>query len=151
MANVIYTKLFERMGTANLNWDTAVIRCAAERDTSTYTVDKDHDFMGDTTGFIEITAAGYTRQTTAGTLVVDDANDRVELDVADISFGASVTAGQTCDQLIFYIQTGGDDSTPADDPLICRIDTATGLPAATGGGAFNVTIDAQGLIQLLQP
>jgi len=153
MPNIIYTKFFEQLANGAVDFDAVgtVVRCAAERDTSTYVANKDHDFMGDTTGFIEITAAGYTRQTVATKAVnIDDANDRVELDFDDISFGASVAAGQTANELIFYVQTGGSDATPADDPLIARIDTATGLPAATGGGAFNVTIDAQGFLHLLQ-
>ena len=127
------------------------MRCLLERSTSTYSPNKDHDFVGDLTNLVEISVASYTRQTvTAKAVNIDDANDRVELDFGDIAFG-NLEAGQTVSALIFYRQTGGSDATPADDDLIARVDTATGLPAVLGGGAFNVTIDAEGFIQLSQP
>lgn len=153
MANVIYTQFFNVLSNGGLDWDAAgtVIRCLLERDTSTYAVNKDHDFVGDLTGLVEITVAGYARQTVSAKAVnIDDANDRVELDFNDIAFGA-LPAGQTTKALIFYQQTGGSDATPADDPLIARIDTATGLPAVLGGGNFDVLVDAEGFIQLSQP
>lgn len=153
MANVLYTKFFEQIANGGLDFDAAgtVIRCMLERSTSTYTPNKDHDFVGDMTGFVECTVASYARQTLGSKAVnIDDANDRVELDCADIAFG-SLESGQTIDALVFYRQTGGSDATPNDDDLIAYIDTATGLPAALGGGAFNVTINAEGLIQLSQP
>lgn len=155
MANIIYTKFFEQISTAALDWDNAaeVVRCLLERDTSTYTENKDHDFLDSFTGGggVEITVASYARQTvTTKAVTIDDANDRVELDFDNIAFG-NLETGQTVESLIFYEQTGGSDATPADDPLIARVDTATGLPATLGGGAFNVTIDTEGFIQLSQP
>lgn len=150
MANIIYTRFFERIAGANLNWASAVLRAMLERSTSTYTPNKDHDYVGDLSGFVEISVASYARQTLgSGAVNIDDANDRVELDCADISFG-NLESGQTADALVLYAQTGGNDSTPNDDPLIAYIDTATGLPAVLGGGAFNVTINSEGLIQLAQ-
>lgn len=153
MANIIYTKFFERIATANLDLDNAgtVVRCLLERSTSTYSPNKDHDFVGDLTSLVEISVASYARQTVANKAVnIDDANDRVEFDFDNISFG-SLESGQTVLALIFYQQTGGSDATPNDDDLICRIDTATGLPAVLGGGTFTVTIDTEGFIQLSQP
>lgn len=151
MANLLFTRFFERMATGNLNWASAVLRCLLERSTSTYSPNKDHDFVSDLSGLVEVSVASYARQTLASAAVnIDDANDRVELDCNDLSFGALET-GQTALALIFYVQTGGSDASPSDDPLIARIDTATGLPATLGGGTFAVTINAEGLIQLSQP
>lgn len=154
MANLIFTKFFERLATANLDFDNAgtVVRCLLERDTSSYTPDKDHDFLDSFTGGsgVEVSVASYARQTVSNKAVnIDDANDRVELDFDNVAFG-NLETGQTVQALIFYAQTGGNDSSPEDDPLICYIDTATGLPATLGGGAFNVTIDSEGLIQFSQ-
>ncbi len=151
MPNVIYTRFAERLASANINWASAVVRVMLERSTSTYTPNKDHDFVSDLTGFVEISVASYARQTAANKAVnVDDANDRVELDLDDVSFG-NLETGQTARALVLYLQTGGNDSTPNDDALIAYIDTATGLPAVLGGGAFTVTIDVEGLIQISQP
>lgn len=151
MANVIYTRFFERLASANLNWASAVLRVLLERSTSGYTVNKDHDYVSDLASLVEISVASYSRQTLGSAAVnIDDANDRVELDCADISFG-SLETGQIARALIFYVQTGGNDASASDDPLIAYIDTATGLPATLGGGTFSVTINAEGLIQLSQP
>ena len=150
MANVLYTKFLAEMAKGTIDFDAAgtVVRCLLERSTSTYSVDKDHDFVSDLTGLVEISVASYARQTVANKAVnIDDPNNRAELDFDDIAFG-NLESGQTCRALIFYVQTGGSDATPADDTLICYVDTATGLPATLGGGAFNVTINAEGLIQL---
>lgn len=152
MANIIFTKFFEQIANGGLDFDAAgtVIRCLLERSTSGYTPNKDHDFVGDLASLVEITVASYGRQTLGSKAVtIDDANDRVELDFADIAFG-NLEAGETVDALIFYRQVGGDDTTPNDDDLIAYVDTATGLPAVLGGGAFNVTINAEGFIQLAQ-
>lgn len=152
MANLLFSRFFERLATANLDFDNAatVVRCLLERSTSTYTPNKDHDYVGDLSGLVEVSVASYARVTVANKAVnIDDANDRVELDFDDLAFG-SLESGQTVEALIFYCQTGGNDSSPNDDPLICYIDTATGLPATLGGGAFNVTINAEGLIQFSQ-
>lgn len=153
MANVLYTKFLEVAFKNDLDWETATIRVLLERDTSTYAVNKDHDFVSDLTGLVEISVASYARQTLAGgSVVLDDANDRIELDCSDLAFG-NLESGQTVESLIFYQQIGGSDATPADDVLICRIDTdaAPVLPAALAGGAFNVTINTEGLIQVFQP
>lgn len=152
MANVVYTKFLEGLANGTIDFDAAgtVVRCMLERSTSTYTPNKDHDYVSDLSGFVECSVASYARQTVASKAVnIDDANDRVELDFADIAFG-NLETGQTVDALVFYVQTGGDDSSASDDVLIAYIDTATGLPATLGGGAFNVTINAEGFLQLAQ-
>ena len=152
MANVVYTKFLEGLANGTIDFDAAgtVVRCMLERSTSTYTPNKDHDYVSDLSGFVECSVASYSRQTVASKAVnIDDANDRVELDFADISFG-NLETGQTVDALVFYVQTGGDDSSASDDVLIAYIDTATGLPATLGGGAFSVTINSEGFLQLAQ-
>ena len=148
MPNIVFTRFFERAFSGNLNWASAVVRCLLERSTSTLSPNKDLDYVSDLTGLVEISVASYARQTLANkSIVIDDANDRIELDCDDLAFG-NLETGQTARALIFYIQTGGNDSTPADDALVLYIDTATGLPATLGGGAFSVQINAEGLIQI---
>lgn len=223
MTNIIYHKGLEVISKQTLDWESDVIRVLLERDTSSYAPDVDHDFLDDFTtgGGVEIDVASYARKTLgSGAVNRDLANDRIEFDAANIAFGTLET-GQTVKGMIFYQQVGGSDATPADDPLICRIDgfitvvlaadaassattiwvepldedlasgvavdfggsatatlsssasagdrslaisalgaaasagaTSTAdadtlLPAALGGGAFNVNFDSEGLIQLL--
>lgn len=152
MANVIYTRALANGFNGTTDYDAAgtVLRFLLERSTSSYSPNKDHDFVSDLASLVEITVASYARVNAANKAVnIDDANDRVELDFDDLSFG-NLESGQTAAALIAYVQTGGDDTTATDDPLVCRIDTATGLPAVLGGGAFTVVLDAQGFIQLAQ-
>lgn len=149
MANFVYNRALQAIASGDLDLNAAgtVVRCMLERSTSTYTPDKDHDYVSDLTGFVEISVASYARVTLATKAVnLDDTNDRAEFDADDLSFG-SLETGQTVDALVLYQQTGGSDASPSDDLLIAYIDTATGLPAVLNGGAFTITIDAEGLIQ----
>lgn len=155
MANLIYTRFLASLANGTVDFDSGstVLRLMLERSTSTYSPNKDHDFVSDLADFVEISASGYSRQNAASKAVnIDDANDRVELDLADLNFG-DIAAGQTVKAIVGYIQTGGDDASPEDDILAFYIDTDAGalLPIATAGGAFEVTINAEGLIQLSQP
>lgn len=149
MANFVFTKALAAIAAGDLDLNAAgtVVRAMLERSTSTYSPSKDHDFVSDLTGFVECSVMSYARQTLATKAVnIDDANDRAEFDADDVSFG-NLESGQTVKGIILYQQTGGNDSSAGDDVLIAYIDTATGLPATLGGGAFTITIDAEGLIQ----
>ena len=149
MANIVFNKFKEQLS-KNIDWTTAVIRCLLERSTSTYTPNADHNFVSDLTGLVEISVTSYARQTAGSpTCVEDDANDWAKLDANDIAFG-NLEAGQQVKALIFYVQIGGSDATPADDILICRYDTDSGgaLPANLGGGAFTVQFNTNGLMTL---
>jgi len=154
MSNIIYTNGQYNVQKNDLDWETAVICVLLERSTSAYVPDKDHDFLDAFTGGggVEISVGGYTRRTLTSTVVTkNDTLDQIELACGNIAFG-SLAAGQTVQALIFYVQIGGDDSTPADDILLARIDTDSGaiLPIALGGGAFNITVSGQGLFKIAQ-
>jgi len=154
VSNLIYTKFLAQSFNGGLDFDAAgtVLRALLERSTSTYAPNKDDDFLDafTTGGGVEISVGGYSRQTLASkTVTINDANDRIELSCSNLNFG-TLAAGQTVKAIIVYQQVGGDDTTPGDDVLICRIDTDSGgvLPVATAGGAFQVTINSGGLIQV---
>ena len=153
MSNIIFTRALEQIQKNDLDWETSVIRVLLERDTSVYVPDKRHDYLDSFTGGggSEISSASYARQTLANcAIILDDANDLVKLDCDNILFG-NLETGQTVKALLVYLQVGGDDSTPANDVLIAYIDTVSGvLPAALGGGAFNVTISSDGFIRVQQ-
>lgn len=152
MANIVFNKFLAERDKGNVDLDAAgtVVRVALERSTSTYVADKDHEYMDDLTGFNECSVASYARQTLANkSIEEDDANDRSEFHADDVAFGA-LESGQTVKGYLLYIQTGGNDATPADDLLICYVDTATGLPAVLGGGDFTLRVNAQGILQTAQ-
>ena len=154
MSNLIYTNGQYNVQKNDLDWETAVICVLLERSTSAYVPDKDHNFLDAFTGGggVEISVAGYARRTLTSTAInKNDALDQTELDCNNVAFG-SLEAGQTVQALIIYAQIGGDDSTPEDDILLARIDTDSGaiLPVALGGGAFNITVNGQGLFKVSQ-
>lgn len=154
MANTIYNGFLYGVAKQTIDWEVDVFKALLVRSTSTYVPDKDDndlvDFTGD--GGVEITAAGYARDTLANAAVNADAgNDRSELDCDNLDFGTPA-AGQTVKAILIYKQVGGDDTTPEDDLLVAYIDTDAGalLPVATAGGAFTITVNAEGLFQLAQ-
>ena len=153
MSNILYTKGLELIQKNDCDWETDTFRMLLERDTSNYLHDKRHDYVSDFTGGsgVEITVASYARQTLANcNIILDDANDQVKLDCDNILFG-NLESGQTVRALLVYMQMGGDDSTPSNDVLLAYIDTVSGvLPAGLGGGAFNITINANGFIRMQQ-
>jgi hypothetical protein len=154
MSNLLYTKGEYEVRKNNVNWETAVICVLLERSTSSYVPDADHPYLDSFTtgGGVEIDVVSYARRTlTSPNINQNDALNQVELDCSNIAFG-SLEAGQTVKALIVYVQIGGDDATPEDDILLARIDTDSGgiLPAALGGGAFNITVNGQGLMRVKQ-
>jgi len=154
MANIIYTKALEQIQKTNLDWETAVLCVLLERSTSAYTPDRDQDYLDSFTGGggVEISVVSYARRTLTGANInLNDPLDQVEFQCDNVAFG-SLESGQTVKALLVYLQVGGDDGTPEDDILIAYIDTDSlgALPVALGGGAFNVTINGEGLMKLAQ-
>ena len=153
MANFVYTKFLERMALGDVEWDTADIRCALMK--STYTPDKDDDFMS-TIVANEADCTGYTGgwggagRVVLGTktVTIDDANDRIELDGQTDPTWAALGNGtnNTLGSAIIFIKGTSDDS---DATLIAAIDTVTGSPSfpfLTNGSSFTMTLDADGLL-----
>ena len=142
MPNIVYNKFLELIAKNDLDWESDVIRVLLERSTSAYSPDVDHDFLDSFTGGggVEISVASYARQTLAnGAVNLDDTNDRAELDGDNIAFGALET-GQTVNAIIVYQQVGGDDTTPANDPLIAYIDGKITVTLAADAASSATTI-----------
>lgn len=137
---------------ANFDWSGATtVRCMLERSTSSYTPNRDHDFVSDVTGagFTEISVASYARQTvTSRTETVDDTNDRIGWGMATASFG-SLESGQSVKGLMFYEQIGGDDSTPGDDRLILRLDGKFDVVLAADASSSATTLWVEPLLNAL--
>lgn len=150
MSNVIYNIYSQGIfGGIDLLNDT--IKCLLVRSTSTYVADKTHDYVSDFTGNggVEITVASYARQVlTTKVATINDISNRGEFSCDPIDF-STLESGQTVTAYILYKQTGGDDASPADDPLIGYFDTDSGgvLPYALAGGNFVITPHSTGLLR----
>lgn len=152
MANSAFDKLLRMLSLQQLDWDTDVIRVLAEEQASTYVFDKTHEFVGTLTsnGFVEVTAGGYTRHTLTGaTITYDSGTNKVKFTASATDFG-TIASGQRIDKFIVYKQTGGNDATPNDDPVLLMIDTTGGvaLPILTNGGTIEIEWDADGVWDL---
>ena len=154
MANIIYTKGQAEAQEGDNSWNNGVIRVLLEGSTSSYLPDRRNDFLDSFTGGggVEISCPGYVRQTLSScNVVINDALDRVELCCDNIEFGR-LPSGQTVKAALIYLQVGGDDSTPEDDPLIAYFGTDNDglLPIALAGSVFSINPPTSGLIKVEQ-
>lgn len=137
MSRILYTN-----GLHGVDWTTDVLRVLLERSTSTYSPDRDHDFLDSFTGGggVEISVASYARQTLAGKAKnVDDTKNQIEYDANDVAFG-NLESGQTVKAIIVYKQVGGDDTTPANDPLILYDDGKVDVVLAADAASSATTL-----------
>lgn len=138
MANAIYNKLREVFGDGTLDWVADTIKVML---VIAHTPDIDAmDFIDDISD--EITGTGYTAG--GATLASkaanrDDANDRTELDAADLTW-ASATF--TASGAVIYKDTG----TPGTSPVLAYIDF--GASKAPVAADFIITWNAEGIIQI---
>jgi hypothetical protein len=142
MANILYNAGLKELLSAATAWDAGTFMVDLERSTSSYSPDKDDDSILDAAGLVLIDVASYAAQRIASpTVTVVDASDLVKLDCGDVDFG-SLEAGQTVKAAIVYRDDGGNGV-----PLLYLDNDSGGLlPRALGGGNFQITINASGLI-----
>lgn len=145
MASRVYNKGMAKLLDSTIDLASDVIRVLLVD--STYTFDPDHDFVDDVSGD-EIAVSGYARATLASkTLTEDTANDRFKFDATDVAFG-TLASGATVGGAVIYRQTGGDDSTPTNDELICFLDFSD---TPTNGGSFTLQFHADGIFYTTSP
>jgi hypothetical protein len=142
----------------NIDLVNDTIRIALFNDTISYTFDTDaHEFVGDVLDgataeeFGGSGGTGYSRQDVTGTTVAEDnAGDQGTWDADDATFTS--LDGETIQGAIIYKQVGGDDTTPADDPILQIYDNDQGdvndFPIPTNGSDIVVQVDSAGLLNL---
>lgn len=149
MASNAYTSGVREMFVGNVDYLVDTIKVLLG--IGSYTPNKDHDFLdeagaNDPTDH-ELNVTGYTRgfngagrKTLASkTITVDDANDRVEFDCADITWTA-LGAGQTIAWAIVVKEVTNDAATQ----MLCYLDV-TDTP--TNGSDITLQIGADGFLQ----
>jgi hypothetical protein len=128
MANTLYDKARERFLKAQLNWLSDTVKCILV-DTGAYTPNfSTHEFLSDI-------PSGARIGSTAGIALTNQAVVAGAADADDVTF-SSVTGASIEALVLFKFGT-----TDADSPLICYIDTATGLPITPNGGDIIITWD----------
>lgn len=143
MANFAYTPAKGDILRAGHNFATGDFRIILVMTNTTLDTEQDDEFVADTTTLDEYDGATYARITLAGEAVNDDAaNNRGEFDVNDFSW-ATLGAGTRQAAGMALIKFVTND---ADSFLIGWIDTG-GFPFSGNGGAVNITVNAEGLLQ----
>ena len=130
MANALFNPGREGFLTAEIDWDTAVIKALLVR---SYTFSAAHKFVSDVTG-----ASGVIAATSAalGTKTVTDGI----ADAADIVFSAVAANANPHSLIIIQASavTGGADVAASAQRLIGFLDTGTNLPVTPNGGDITV-------------
>ena len=131
MASLIYNSCLNDMATGAIDFDTDSFKI--ELVTSSYTPNKDtHLKRSSVTN--EVTGTGYTAGgvSTAVTVTNDTANDRIDINFADVSWAsASLTAAAA----VIYKNTG----TAATDNLVAYLDFAGNVTSTNGTFTLDIT------------
>jgi len=125
MSNALYGKGKEKILSAAIDFTTATIKVALVKNTYPQNLSTD-EFYSDISAYVLNTPQTLGSKTV--TLGVFDA--------ADVTYTA-VTAGDTCEAVVIYKDTG----VAGTSPLIAYIDTITGFPLATNGGDITIQWD----------
>lgn len=137
MASLNYNTSLYKMAKGGLDFSTLTFYAMLV--TSSYSPNKDtDDFRNDVTN--EVTGTGYSSGGAASAVTVtqDNANDRIDIDFADVSWaGSTLTAAAA----VLYVYRGGASSA---DEVISYIDF--GGNVTTSGGTF--TLDMTGPLRL---
>lgn len=144
MADFWYTPAKTKLAKGDLDFDTADLRARLCMSNTTADTDQDAATIAAITTLDEFDGAGYTALDLASVAVNEDApNNRAEIDYADGTFGAAVSAGtRQWVGLLYYVRV---DGTNANDYPVAWKDLT---PNNANGGAVNLTVNAEGLLQV---
>jgi hypothetical protein len=144
MADFWYTPAKQKLAKGDLDFDTVDLRVILCMSNTTADTDQDAATLSAITTLDEYDGSGYTRLDLAGIAVnQDDANNRSEIDYSDGSFGSAVAAGtRSWVGMCYYVRI---DGTAANDYPVAWKDLTT---ANGNGGAVNLTVNAEGLLQV---
>jgi hypothetical protein len=145
MTSFVFTGFKNRLLKGDVDFDTADVRALLVMTNTTADTQEDSNVLSDITTMDEYNGSGYARPALTGEVVnQDNSNNRAEFDANDFTFGATVGAGtRQAQAMILYRHV---DGTAANDQLIAFIDTG-GFPFTGNGGAVNVVVNAEGLLQ----
>ena len=146
MASFIFNAAMKKLADGTIDFINDTVKCMLV--SASYTPDKDHVFVSEITASpsAELSGTGYAagfggagRKSLASKAInIDNANDRIELDAADLTWTA-INAGTF--KYLVLIKEEIDDS---DSHLICAIDITS---QATNGGDITVQWNAEGILQ----
>jgi len=122
MGDFVYTKAKEKFMNGDLDLDTDTIK-AGIVDATDYTSNTTHEFLS------SVTAAAIEASGVLANVTITNG----EFDADDVTL--TTVSGDECEAVIIWKDTGNSTTSP----LICYIDSATGLPITPNGG--DITLD----------
>lgn len=133
MANGKFDPAREGFLSAEIDWDTAVIKAALVRG---YTFNPAHKFVSQVTGaggVIAATSGALTGKTVTGGAA----------DAADVVWTAPASSAQPHGVLVFQASgpAGGADVAAGSQRVICWFDTGTNIPITLNGGDIGMQWD----------
>jgi len=126
MANAVYDKGREGFLTGTINWSSDTIKmtlCDAADYVKNLATDQYYNIVT-VAGRVATSAAFTSKTVTAGVA-----------DAADVTY--TTVSGDVSEELVIW----KDTTVESTSPLICNIDTATGLPVTPNGGDITVQFD----------
>ena len=149
MADLWYARAMRNMVKGDLDFDTIDLYIALVMTNTTADTERDSATISAITTLDEMDGANYARKKLSSQTVTEDlANDRIEIDVADITWSALGNGTrQIQGYLVFYQPTssGSGQSDANCIPIAYRDLSATVNP---GGSDFTIQVDAEGLLQV---
>lgn len=144
MADFWYTGAKAKLAKADIDFDSVDIRAKLCMSNTTADTDQDATNIAGIGTLDEYDGSGYSEIDFGGLVVnTDNANNRAEIDVNDGSFGSAVAAGaRNWVGILYYVRV---DGTAANDYPVAWKDLT---PNNGNGGAVNLTINAEGLLQV---
>jgi hypothetical protein len=144
VADFWYTPAKQKLAKADLDFDTVDLRVRLCMSNTTADTDQDAANITAITTLDNYDGSGYTILDLAGISVnEDDPNNRSEIDYSDGTFGATVAAGtRNIVGMLYYVYVDGTNGN--DYPVAWKDVT----PFNGNGGAINLTVNAEGLLQV---
>ena len=143
MAQVVYNRFKQRVATAQIDLDSANIRCLILEATAAGAFDPDLDTVTALLAVgsvVEATGTGAGRRTATLTVTEDDTNNRANIALSSAVTWTGANWGDAV-AVVFYDEGSGTDGTRQ---LIAYYDT--GLPITTNGG--DLTINTGDILRL---
>jgi len=145
----IYNNFKTLLFSGDIDLDGDVIRVALVNNSISYTPDIDAEaYVADVLDGVtasEFSDASYSRKGVSLSITQDDVEDEAVADGGDLTW--DTLDGETIQGVLLYKQVGGDDTTPADDPLIAYI-TSSDFPLPANGGDVTVQWNTEGILNL---
>ena len=150
MSAFVYTDISHKVATGSLDLSTVDVRVKALMSNTVAGFSEEATNLDGIATLDEMDGAGYTALDLASLTATKQADDdRTEIDGANGTFGATVSAGtRNIIALLWYVRV---DGTTANDYPLAYDDSPSEFPLAADGGPLNISLDPTGFMHISTP